>query len=116
MGFMYISPRVPKMEVLNLIRLFVGLGFPLHIQGIQALHTAYTGEYLRFRYQYLKCLVKNTNTYCIYLLCISESPIVTDLFASSYLWWVPPKKNFPFPLELKRNPWAQNMSDGMGFL
>ena len=42
--------QVPKMEVLNLIRLFWG-GFSL----TQAVHTAYIGEYLHFRY--LKCLV-----------------------------------------------------------
>ena len=37
--------QVPKMEVLNRIRLFWG-GFSLTL----ALHTAYIGEYLHFRY------------------------------------------------------------------
>ena len=43
--------QVPKMEVLNLIRLFWGWVFPC----ISRIHTAYIGEYLHFRY--LKCLV-----------------------------------------------------------
>ena len=43
--------QVPKMEVLNLIRLFLGWVFPY----ISRIHTAYIGEYLHFRY--LKCLV-----------------------------------------------------------
>ena len=45
--------QVPKMEVLNLIRLFWGWGFPY----ISRIHTAYIGEYLYFRY--LKSLVKS---------------------------------------------------------
>ena len=43
--------QMPKIEVLNLIRLFWGWVFPYI-----TLHTAYIGEYLYFRY--LKCLVK----------------------------------------------------------
>ena len=43
--------QVPKMEVLNLIRLFWGWVFPY----ISRIHTACIGEYLHFRY--LKCLV-----------------------------------------------------------
>ena len=43
--------QVPKMEVLNLIRLFWRWVFPY----ISRIHTAYIGEYLHFRY--LKCLV-----------------------------------------------------------
>ncbi len=43
--------QVPKMEVLNLIRLFSGWVFPY----ISRIHTAYIGEYLHFRY--LKSLV-----------------------------------------------------------
>ena len=34
--------QVLKIEVLNLMRLFLGVGFPLH----KTLHTAYIGEYL----------------------------------------------------------------------
>ena len=43
--------QVPKMELLNLIRLFLRFVFPY----ISRIHTAYIGEYLHFRY--LKCLV-----------------------------------------------------------
>ena len=94
------------MEVLNLIRLFVGLGFPLHIQGIQALHTAYTGEYLRFRYQYLKMFGEKHK----YILYISAMYIW-----KSYRHWSfciilplvgPPQKKLPF------SPWAQKKSLG----
>ena len=42
------------MEVLNLVRLFWGWGFP-YISLTYILRTAYIGEYLYFRY--LKCLV-----------------------------------------------------------
>ena len=45
--------QVPKMEVLNLIRLFWGWVSPYI--SLTALHTAYIGEYLHFRH--LKCLV-----------------------------------------------------------
>ena len=45
--------QVPKMEILNLIRLFLGLGFVFPY--ISRIHTAYIGEYLHF--SYLKCLV-----------------------------------------------------------
>ena len=36
--------QVPKMEALNLIRLFLGVGFPLHKPYISRIHTAYMGE------------------------------------------------------------------------
>ena len=45
--------QVPKIELLNHIRLLWGWVFPY---CTYALHTAYIGEYLHFRY--LKCLVK----------------------------------------------------------
>ncbi len=44
--------QVPKMEVLSLIRLFLGWVFPY----ISRIHTPYIGEYLHFRY--LKSLMK----------------------------------------------------------
>ena len=54
--------QVPKMEVLNLVRLFLG-GFPL----TWALQTAYMGEYLHFRY--LKCLVMKVSLWEYRSLC-----------------------------------------------
>ena len=52
-GYFHQEFQVPKMEgFLNLIRLFLGWGFPY----ISRIHTAYIGvSYLHFRY--LKCLV-----------------------------------------------------------
>ena len=60
--------QVPKMQVLNLIRLFWG-GFSL----TQALHTAYIGEYLHFRY--LKCLVN---------ICLHKNRMYIYVFVYMY--------------------------------
>jgi len=50
-GIFHQEFQVPKTEGLDLIRLFLGVRFPLHKPYIQA----YIGEYLDFRS--LKCLV-----------------------------------------------------------
>ena len=68
-GLIHQEFQVPKIEVLNMKRLFWGWVFPY----ISRIHTAYIGEYLQFRY--LKCLVINHYVY-IYSMANQPLPLV----------------------------------------
>ena len=67
------SGTVPKMEVLHLIKLFLGVGFPLHKPYPYCL---YRWRFLHFRY--LKCLV-NKSSFHSRIVSFSSNPILESL-------------------------------------